>query len=238
MEQMVCFHSKICTQKKAASQRLFFLHWVGYLPFMSSRIFVFLLLVILFGCKEKNKVSFATQPQLTRDLEDIRKRGYIEAILDNNSISYFIYRGRPMGYEYELLQHLASHLKLQLKIKVISGIEDAIDKLNRGEGDVIAFPLTVTKERTQYVSFTNPFLNTCQVLVQRRPEGWRAQQADQNERAMLRNPSELIGKEIYVIKKSSFKDRLQNLSEEIGGEIIIREDSADAENESDRKSVV
>jgi membrane-bound lytic murein transglycosylase F len=97
---------------------------------------------------------------------------------------------------------------------------------------VIAFPLTITKERTQYVSFTNAMLNTCQVLVQRRPPGWRAQQADQNEKAMLRNPSDLIGKEIYVIKESSFKDRLENLSEEVGGEIIIREDSADAVSES------
>jgi membrane-bound lytic murein transglycosylase F len=199
---------------------------------MSSRILVFLLLAALLGCKEKKSASFATQPQITRDLPDIQKNGNLEAILDNNSVSYFIYKGRPMGYEYELLQNLASHLKLSLKIKVISGIEDAIDKLNRGDGDVIAFPMTVTKERTQYVSFTNPFLNTCQVLVQRKPEGWRAQQADQNEKAVLRNLPDLIGKEVYVIKKSSFKDRLQNLSEEIGGEIVIREDSADAETES------
>src|SRR5260221_14341796 len=49
---------------------------------------------------------------------------------------------------------------------------------------------------------------------------------------MLRDSSDLIGKEIYVIKESSFKERLQNLSEEIGGEIIIREDSANAETES------
>ncbi len=199
---------------------------------MSSRIFVVFLSVLLFACKEKNKVSFAPSPLLTRDLDTIQRRGSLEAILDNNSISYFIYKGRPMGYEYELLKRLSDHLKLNLKIKVISGIEEAIDKLNRGEGDVIAFPLTVTKERTQYVSFSSPMITTCQVLVQLRPEGWRAGQADQNERAMLRNPSDLIGKEIYVIKESSFKERLQNLSEEVGGEIIIREDSADAETES------
>lgn len=198
---------------------------------MSSRFFV-VLLAVLFCCKEKNKVSFTTQPALTRDLDAIQKRGYIEVIIDNNSLSYFIYRGRPMGYEYELVKHLASYLKIDLRIKVISGVQEAMDKLNRGEGDIIAFPFTITKERTQYVSFTNPFLSTCQVLVQRKPSNWRQRQADQNEKAVLRSPSDLIGKEIFVIKESSFKQRLENLSEEIGGEIIVHEDSADAASES------
>jgi membrane-bound lytic murein transglycosylase F len=184
------------------------------------------------SCKEKNRTSFATEPVVTRDFEAIQKRGYLEAILDNNSLSYFIYRGRTMGYEYELMKHLTSYLKVELKLKVISGVEEAMDKLNRGEGDVIAFPFTVTKERTQYVSFTNPFLSTHQVLVQLKPANWRLQQADENEKNLLRSPADLIGKEVYVIKESSFKKRLENLSEEVGGEIIIREDSADAETES------
>lgn len=199
---------------------------------MSLRIFVFILLITLLDCKEKTKPTFATRPAITRDLEAIRKRGYLEVIIDNNSLSYFIYKGRTMGYEYELVKRLASYLKIELKIKVISGVEEAIDKLNRGEGDIIAFPFTVTKERTQYVLFTKPFINTRQVLVQRRPVGWRWQQADQNEKAMLRNPTDLIGKEIYVIKESAFKERLHNLSEEVGGEIIVHEDSAGAETES------
>ncbi|GHN00438.1 lytic transglycosylase F [Cytophagales bacterium WSM2-2] len=183
-------------------------------------------------CKEKAKLTFATEPGVVRDLKEIQKRGYIEALLDNNSISYFIYRGRTMGYEYELLKLIAADLKVDLRIKVISGVEEAIDRLNRGQGDIIAFPLTITKERTAYVSFTSAFLNTYQVLVQKRPENWREHTADENEKEMLRNPADLIGKEVYVIKESSFKNRLKHLSEEIGGEIIVREDSADAETES------
>jgi len=199
---------------------------------MPWRFSIFLFIVILFNCQEKGKVSFAQEPAVARDLGEIQKRGYLEAILDNNSVSYFIYRGSPMGYEYELIKHLAAFLKVELKLKVISGVEEAIDKLNRGQGDVIAFPFTVTKERTRYVLFTHAFLNTSQVLVQRKPEDWRQQQADQNEKKLLRNPADLIGKEVYVIKESAFKQRLENLSEEIGGEIIVREDSADAESES------
>ncbi len=204
-----------------------------YLPLCTGRLFLLLFCLCFADCnKRPDGPSFATYPLIARDLDAIRQRGFLEALVDNNSVSYFIYKGRSMGYEYELLQRLAAELKVELKIKVISGIEDAIDKLNRGEGDLIAFPLTITKERREYVSFTDAFFTTQQVLVQKKPANWRLQPPDLVEKKMIRNPAALIGKEIYVIKESSFKQRLKNLSQETGGEIIIHEDSANAETES------
>ncbi|MBS1683060.1 MAG: transporter substrate-binding domain-containing protein [Bacteroidetes bacterium] len=195
---------------------------------MALRIFIFCLICSLFDCTKK--APFAQDPVLTRDLDSIRHRGFITALLDNNSVSYFIYKGRPMGYEYELLQNLAKDLKVDIKIKVISGVEEAIDKLNRGEGDLIAFPLTLTQNRTGFVSFTNSFFNTHQVLVQRRPAGWHKLTADQLEQSLLRDPTQLIGKDVYVIKGSSFQERMEHLSHEIGGKIILHEDSAETES--------
>ncbi len=199
---------------------------------MSARFSFIFFLFFLSACNKGEKSSFATKPTIVRDLDAIRKRGYLEALVDNNSVSYFIYKGRSMGYEYELLQRLAAELKVELKIKLITGIEEAIDKLNRGEGDVIAFPLTITKERTAYVSFTNAFFNTQQVLIQKKPTHWRMLPPEVVEMKMLRNKVNLIRKEVYIIKGSSFKQRLESLSQEIGGEIFIHEDSANAETES------
>ena len=136
-----------------------------------------------------------------------------------------------MGYEYELLERFSKHLKVELRINLITNIEEAIDLLNKGEGDVIAFPLTITKERTNYVAFSLTHFNTCQVLIQKKPANWNANPY-LAEKELIRNPADLIGKEVYVKKGSSFKDRLENLSQEIGGEIIIREDSADSETEA------
>ena len=185
------------------------------------------------GCSWKSQQSnFTASPEVAIDLVEIRERGFLQAILDNNSISYFIYRGQPMGYEYELLQSLTQHLKIELKIRVISGIEQSIDLLNKGEGDLIAFPLTITQERTKYLAFADAQFNTCQVLVQKKPANWRRMPPTRVERSLVRNPVDLIGKEIHVMSESSFKERLTNLSQEIGGSILIREDSATAETES------
>ncbi|MFZ2905906.1 MAG: transporter substrate-binding domain-containing protein [Cyclobacteriaceae bacterium] len=202
---------------------------------LHSYILLFLLLPL--SCNQLNRDKLLS-PDVTFDLEDIQKRGYLNALVDNNSLSYFIYKGRPMGYEYELLNLMAKELKVDLKIKVISGVENAIEQLNSGEGDILAFPLTITKERTQYVNFSQPLFNSYQVLVQRKPENWRSLTHEQSEKKLIRNAADLIGKEVHVIKSSSFSERLKNLSEEVGGDIIIREDSADAESESLIKQVV
>lgn len=195
-----------------------------------SRYFSLILLFLL-SCKQPNSTTLPV-PDVEIDLEAIKKRGYITALVDNNSFSYFIYKGRPIGYEYELLKLFAKELKVDLKIKVISGVENGINKLNTGEGDLLAFPLTVTEERTGYVSFSRPLFNSYQVLVQRKPENWNSLGQSEIDRNLIRDAHALIGKEVHVMKSSSFAERMHNLSQEIGGDVMIVEDSANAESES------
>jgi membrane-bound lytic murein transglycosylase F len=203
---------------------------------MLAKYRYFLLLGLFFAlftsCNQSQTVNFTPDPKVEIDLEAIRKRGYINVLVDNNSISYFIYKGQPMGYEYELLNNLAKELDVDLKIKVTSGVERAIDQLNTGEGDLLAFPLTITKDRTRYVTFTKPHFNTYQVLVQRKPDNWRRMGIDDINDSLIRNPVDLVGKEVYVLPGTSFELRLKNLSEEIGGDILIKRDTSSAESES------
>ena len=166
------------------------------------RAFALTIVLLAASCSWKsNQSDFTASPEVAIDLNQIRERGFLQAILDNNSISYFIYRGQPMGYEYELLQSLTQYLKIELKIRVISGIEQSIDLLNKGEGDLIAFPLTITQDRTDYLSFTNAQFNTCQVLVQKKPSNWRRMPPTRVERSLVRNPVDLIGKEVHVLNE-------------------------------------
>jgi membrane-bound lytic murein transglycosylase F len=204
--------------------------------YMGTSIRFFLRVLVVFAaclsCSRPQQVNFTTTPEVDIDLDAIVKRGYISVLVDNNSISYFIYKGQPMGYEYELLNLMASQLKVDLKIKVTSGVERAIDLLNTGEGDLLAFPLTITKDRTQYVAFTKPHFNTYQVLVQRKPDNWRRMGIDEINDQIIRNPVDLVGKEVYVLPGTNFELRLKHLSEEIGGDILIQRDTTSAESES------
>ena len=73
------------------------------------------------------------------DLDKIIKRGYITAIMDNSSTGLFLYKGRPMGYEYELLSIFADSIGVELRFDITPDLGEAFDKLNRGEGDILAY---------------------------------------------------------------------------------------------------
>lgn len=192
----------------------------------------FVVLAVFQSCDQSQKATFTPEPEVFSDLDEIIDRGYINALVDNNSVSYFIYKGQPMGYEYELLNLFAEHLGVGLKIKVTSGVDRAIDQLNKGEGDIIAFPLTITKERNKYVTFSRPHFNSHQVLVQRKPDNWRQMTLDAINDSLIRNPVNLIGKKVHVLAGSSFETRLRHLSEEIGGDVLIEADTVASESES------
>jgi membrane-bound lytic murein transglycosylase F len=190
------------------------------------------LFLIASSCDKPEKQGFYSEPVVQIDLDAIKSRGYINALVDNNSTSYFIYKGVPMGYEYELLQLFAKQLGVGLKIKVTSGVERAIEQLNKGEGDILAFPLTVSKERKKYVAFTKPQYNTYQVLVQRKPRDWKKLTQRQLNDSLIRDLTHLVGKKIYVIGGTTHAMRLENLSEEIGTDINIIRDTLTTETES------
>ncbi len=171
------------------------------------------------------------------DLPQIKERGRLRAITTYSSTSYFIYRGQPMGYEYELLERLPEHLGLELDIVVAHNLDSLMIMLNNGKGDIIAHGLTITNERKEKVAFTKPHTITHQVLVQRKPDNWRQMKLHEIEHVLIRNPHELMGKTVHVRENSSYYRRLQNLSEESGGEINIELVSGDLETEDIIKMV-
>lgn len=181
-----------------------------------TSIFLALLLTVAFSCKEKviKEEVKVEQTSPVLDLEEIKNRGEIIALVDYSSTSYFMYKGTPMGFEYEILSKFAKSMDLKLIVKPVSDLTSIIDSLNNMKGDIIASNLTTTKERREKVEFTLPLIRTKQVLVQRK---------NKNNDKYISHLDELIGKNVYVQKGSSFYKRIQNLSEEIGGDIVINQ---------------
>lgn len=162
-------------------------------------------------------------PQVDIDLEEIKERGVIRAITSYSPISYFIYRGQPMGYEYELLNVFAERHDLEVEMIVARNLNEMINMLNRGEGDLIAYSLTITRDRRNRVAFSNSLNHTHQVLVQSKPSNWRQMRLHVIERELLRSPIELAERTVHVRQASSYLERLRNLEDEIGDSINVVE---------------
>lgn len=167
----------------------------------------------------------------------IKERGVLKAIVENSTTSYFLYKAQAMGYEYEMLNKLADALGVRLQIIVENNIDTAFEMLNNGEGDIIAFKLTVTKERRRWFAFSESLYQVQQVLVQRKPDNWREMRIHEIEKQLIRNPIDLIGKQVHVRKGSSYINRLTNLSEEVGGDILIIEGYPELDTEGFIKKV-
>ncbi|WP_291785648.1 transporter substrate-binding domain-containing protein [Cecembia sp.] len=184
---------------------------------------VFIIIVIsLFGfqCTSLDKREVLENPwdnPVSLDLDEIVKRGYIRAVVDNSSTSYYIYRGRRMGYEFEMLRSLAKHLGVKLHLIVKSDIKEAFKLLNKGTADIIAMNLEVTDARSKMANFTTPLGQMGTVLVQRK-DGDPA-----------KDFWELQGKVLHIRKDAVYRAQLDQIQEAYGIEFSIMEGQGDNE---------
>ncbi len=123
---------------------------------------------MLFGVQctflEKNfEKVFKESYQL--DLDGIKARGFIRAAINNNSAGYYIYRGRRMGFEYELLRDLSKRLGVQLRLILVDDIDKAFDYLQKGKVDLIAMNLEENFSWANQAAFSVPIGKMSTVLV-------------------------------------------------------------------------
>jgi membrane-bound lytic murein transglycosylase F len=155
-------------------------------------------------------------------IEEIQERGKLLAVTIYNANDYFVYRGEPMGYQFEKLKMFAEFLGVGLEIRVAENIPEAIQLVNSGECDLIAIGMTVTKERKKKLGFTEPFFHTRQMLVQPKPKNWRKMKTyDEIEQNLIRDIQDMENMSVYIQEGSVYGKNLEYLSELIGEDINV-----------------
>ena len=197
-------------------------------------------------------VGFATNPAergvvlpdpIARDLSDILERDTVVALTSYTNTSYFLYRGEPMGFEYELLRDFAEDQGIVFEIKVVPR-DSLLYYLNAGLGDIAAARLSAAREDTSRFGFTRPLYETRAVVVQQiapitslpNPQEAATVVGDAPEalaekvgkpvevrvRAVQR-PAELAGRDVFVPEGDPYVDALVELEDAITGNIDVVE---------------
>jgi membrane-bound lytic murein transglycosylase F len=188
----------------------------------TNLFFLFLFVIMFASCNQSKQTKENRKDELPvqrNTLKHIKELGVLKAVVDYNSTNYFVFRGKPMGFKYELLQQLSKDLEVDLEIVVSNNLRETFDGLENERFDLVAKNLTVTKQRSKEIDFTVPIQQTVQVLVQRQKLG------ETVDSGFVNSTLELAGREVYVQKNTSYYRRLMNLSEEIGYAINVVEDS-------------
>ncbi len=164
-----------------------------------------------------------TEPTVTIDINEIKARGTLRVIMEYNSISYFIYKGQRLGFEFELMQNFAKAIGVKLEIVLATSSDDQFNLLNEGKGDIIANGLFVNNKIKQQVALTIPYRNVEQVIVQRK-SGTSVNPNDsiQKNDTLLQSVNELSNKIVYVPDNSSYYNRLKELSDSNGINMDVR----------------
>jgi len=173
------------------------------------------------GCNSEGTEECGTVLKQSFDLPELKKQKKITVLFDNNILSYFNYRGKDMGFEYELLNEFAKEMGLTLEVKLLDNRDSIIQQLNNGSVDLLSCNMTLTRERGKLINFSLPLYNSPQVLVQRKSNENKAVSTKSPRIAHIKDPSQLAKKKVYVWKNSSFYRRLIHLQEEIGDSIYI-----------------
>jgi membrane-bound lytic murein transglycosylase F len=223
---------------------------------MSTRHGVFLLVlsVLLFliapSCKRHRAPDIAAVDPIDRrtnvpmvepirrDLKEIKERGTLTILAPYNSTSYFIYKGEPLGYEYELLQAFARERNFALKMVVVTDRKSIYSLLNSGEGDIAAGRLVPTPEDEAKVSFTRALYRTEPALVQQESAPGTAGSGTEQvikpgpadelpemdiQARLITKPAQLAGQTVTLPQKSPYKRTLVELASDISGDINVVE---------------
>jgi membrane-bound lytic murein transglycosylase F len=220
-------------------------------------------LLLAAGCsvQEKPRISGAdtsaaashaaeeVEPSFARDIVDIQSRDTLVVLSPYNSTTYFLFRGEPMGYEYELLREFAKDIGVTLKVVVVNDRDSLFSMLNSGRGDIAAARLIPLRSDSGRVKFTRALYRTDPVLVQQAAPASKAARAlpDPVDTILKRGPAEaaprgiavrvrpvskpddLVDQKVSIPKKSPYSQTLIELADSLTGDIYVAEVDASSE---------
>ena len=190
--------------------------------FKGVKYCIYFALMVVFSCSYKDS-ELKNADFRNRDLAQILVEGKIVAVTDYTSTNYFIYKGEPMGYQYEMLVSLASSLGVKLELIAENDPAKALKMLKDGEVDIITNDISyITTKKDRYKT-TVPYRQSNLVLIQRKSY-------DENGIAnnrLIRDLNGLANKKVYISEKSGAASILKDLSQKDNIPINIVENGTD-----------
>ena len=177
--------------------------------------------IILFVGSCNYKTEFVKENPKYDDYSKIQERGSLIVATGNNSTDYFLYKGEPMGFQFEMLKELGNYLGVNIEVLVCNNPGEKIALLEKGKCDMIASSWNLATSDKVKVKQSVPILETKLVLVQRKPSGILFH--SNPEDSLITNVNQLRGKSVYVPFQSAQAEIMHRFAEESGEQINIYE---------------
>lgn len=141
-------------------------------------------------------------------LERITDSGRITVLTRNNANCFYLYKGEPMGFEFELARAFSAYIGVELETSVVEW-NDMFRVVNNGKADLVAAGVTITPARSQVVDFSEPYMTIQQQVIVHRDNG------------SVREIADLDGLTVHVRENTTYQERLESLNRELDLNIRI-----------------
>lgn len=168
-----------------------------------------------------------------RDWAQIERRDTLVLLATYNSTSYFVYRGEPMGLEYEAVQQFARDNGVEMRTVLVRDREELFERLRAGEGDVVAGRVVPVRDERERIAFTAPLYRSAAAVVQQAaplakaglPQGvdsiLRDRQPVRVRARQIATTDQLRGEKVHVAQGTAPQARLVELNDQLTGDVHV-----------------
>ncbi len=159
--------------------------------------------------KPSSPIATDYQQLFTGDLQEMKKRHVIRVLVTHSKTNFFLVKGEPHGFEYELLQQYGKFLNKKVSRKnfrtnvvfIPVPFEQLLSGLIEGKGDITAAGLTITPEREKIIAFSDSYLPRVEevVVMRKKLKGLTTIEA-------------LAGRSVFIIRGGSYGPHLDTLN--------------------------
>lgn len=136
---------------------------------MKTYIKYFLVAILFFfiGYSFQDKYAFLFIKDILpfSKLEEIKKKKQLDAIVVNSSTVYYFGNNNKEGFEYELLKAYTKDIGVELNLKVVSTISEALKLTKTGFGDITSAAITKTSQREKQYTFGPSYYQVQQQVI-------------------------------------------------------------------------
>lgn len=184
----------------------------GKMPLLVS-----LLILVLSGMWLLNRCSRSRENTIVNSFS--RPSGDTLAVaIEMSPTSYFFSGDSIVGFDYEMLRAIAKRHGLDLVFQPFAPVDYALDGLRRGDFDIVVATLPASGSIQKEFLITDDVFVDRQVLVTLKDSI--------NDSTATEEPSQLrlLGDTVWITDSSPFRERISNLSAELGDTIYVKSD--------------
>jgi len=150
-------------------------------------------------------LSWNSKTQLGAIIES----GTLKLVTRNSPNTYFIEKGEPAGFEYDLAKAYAEYIGVKLELVLPPSFGEVFTTMQARNAHIAGAMLTITDERKERFEFATPYLSTTTTLVYRKIKDTKA---PKNLQDLIAN-----NKTTVVLANSSHAELLKQLKQDNPG---------------------